>query len=150
MDPVDGAKSELAMKLDRLFEMRRKADEPQMSNKAAAAAIREKTGVSMSHVYLWGLRNGSNTNPTLLYLRAIADYFGVDPSYLVDPGFDEKIEAELKLVTKMRDVGVRGLALRGSGLTAKSLNSVSAILDTIRQLEQLPPVVDEDIVGNPD
>ncbi len=41
----------------------------------------------------------------------------------------------------MRDAGVRDLAMRASGLTPpQALNSLRAMVDHARQLEQLPPV----------
>lgn len=66
---------ELAARLNRLFEVMRKPNTPALSNAAAAAAITEKTGVSISPAYLWQLRNGIKDNPTVAHLRAIAEFF---------------------------------------------------------------------------
>ena len=60
--------------------------------------------------------------------------------YLVDPGIDPDIDAQLNLLQAMRDAGVRDLAMRASGLTPQALNSLRAMVDHARQLEQLPPV----------
>ncbi|MGH3580212.1 MAG: XRE family transcriptional regulator [Mycobacterium sp.] len=119
--------------------MRKPSQQP-LSNAAAAEAIEAKTGVSISSAYLWQLRNGMKTNPTVAHLRAIAQFFGVAPSYLVDPGIDPDIDAQLNLLEAMRDAGVRDLAMRASGLTPQALNSLAAMVDHARQLEQLPPV----------
>ena len=132
--------SELSIKLNKLFDIMHKASQPQLSNAAAAEAIANKTGVSISAAYLWQLRNGMKTNPTVTHLRAIAQFFGVAPSYLVDPGIDPDIDAQLNLLEAMRDAGVRDLAMRASGLTPQALNSLAAMVDHARQLEQLPPV----------
>lgn len=132
--------SELSIKLNKLFDIMHKASQPQLSNAAAAEAITNKTGVSISAAYLWQLRNGMKTNPTVTHLRAIAQFFGVAPSYLVDPGIDPDIDAQLNLLEAMRDAGVRDLAMRASGLTPQALNSLAAMVDHARQLEQLPPV----------
>nr|WP_234787700.1 MULTISPECIES: helix-turn-helix transcriptional regulator [Mycobacteriaceae] len=118
----------------------RKPSDPPLSNAAAAEAITRKTGVSISSAYLWQLRTGVKTNPTVTHLRAIAQFFGVAPSYLVDPGIDPDIDAQLNLLQAMRDAGVRDLAMRASGLTPQALNSLRAMVDHARQLEQLPPV----------
>ncbi|MEU0497977.1 helix-turn-helix transcriptional regulator [Mycobacterium sp. NPDC006124] len=118
----------------------RKPSDPPLSNAAAAEAITTKTGVSISAAYLWQLRSGMKTNPTVTHLRAIAQFFGVAPSYLVDPGIDPEIDAQLNLLQAMRDAGVRDLAMRASGLTPQALNSLRAMVDHARQLEQLPPV----------
>ena len=132
--------SELSIKLNKLFDTMRKPSDPPLSNAAAAEAITRKTGVSISSAYLWQLRTGVKTNPTVTHLRAIAQFFGVAPSYLVDPGIDPDIDAQLNLLEAMRDAGVRDLAMRASGLTPQALNSLAAMVDHARQLEQLPPV----------
>jgi transcriptional regulator with XRE-family HTH domain len=132
--------SDLAVKLNKLFEVMRKPSLPQLSNVAAAEAITKQTGVSISSAYLWQLRNGMKTNPTVQHLRAIADFFGVPPSYLIDRDTDQKIDAQLNLLQALRDSGVRDLAMRAHGLTPQALNSLAAMVDHARQLEQLPPV----------
>ncbi len=131
---------ELAARLNKLFELMRKAGTPPLSNAAAAAAITDKTGVSISPAYLWQLRSGIKTNPTVAHLRAIADFFGVPPSYLVDRGTDQAIDAQLSLLQALRDNGVRDLAARAAGLTPQALNSLAVIVDHLRQLERLPPI----------
>lgn len=128
------------MRLNKLFELMRKAGTPPLSNAAAAAAITEKTGVPISPAYLWQLRSGLKTNPTVAHLRAIADYFGVPPSYLIDRGTDPAIDAQLNLLQALRDNGVRDLAARASGLTPQALDSLAAIVDHLRELQRLPPI----------
>lgn len=132
--------SELSIKLNKLFDTMRKPSDPPLSNAAAADAITRKTGTPISAAYLWQLRTGVKTNPTVTHLRAIAQFFGVAPSYLVDPGIDPDIDAQLNLLQAMRDAGVRDLAMRASGLTPQAINSLRAMVDHARQLEQLPPV----------
>ncbi|OBB95204.1 XRE family transcriptional regulator [Mycobacterium sp. 852002-40037_SCH5390672] len=143
---VDGVQAkgpdddELAARLNKLFQLMRKAGTPPLSNAAAAAAITDKTGVAISPAYLWQLRNGIKTNPTVAHLRAIADFFGVPPSYLIDRGTDAAIDAQLNLLQALRDNGVRDLAARASGLTPQALNSLAMIVDHLRELERLPPI----------
>ncbi|OMC26078.1 XRE family transcriptional regulator [Mycobacterium colombiense] len=143
---VDGVQTKgpddsgLATRLNKLFELMRKAGTPPLSNAAAAAAITNKTGVPISPAYLWQLRSGLKTNPTVAHLRAIADYFGVPPSYLIDRGTDPAIDAQLNLLQALRDNGVRDLAARASGLTPQALDSLAAIVDHLRELERLPPI----------
>lgn len=146
-DPVDRDSAprdatELATKLNKLFDIMRKPSEPPLSNAAAAEAITRQTGVSISAAYVWQLRTGAKNNPTVQHLRAIAEFFGVSPSYLIDPGIDPQIDAQLNLLQALRDSGVRDLAMRAHGLTTESLNSLAAMADHVRQLEQLPPVDD--------
>lgn len=135
------AGSELAAKLNRLFEVMAKPSAQPLSNATAAAAISKQTGVSISPTYLWQLRAGQKTNPTVQHLRAIAAYFGVPASYLIDPDTDSKIEKQLELLQALRDRGVRDLAMRASGLTPETISSLAAMIDQARKLEQLPPMV---------
>jgi transcriptional regulator with XRE-family HTH domain len=132
--------AELSIKLKKLLATLRKPSDPPLSYAAAAEAITEKTGVPISSGYFWGLCTGVKTNPTILHLRAIADYFGVSPSYLINPGIDPDIDAQLNALQALRDSGVVDLAMRAHGLTAQALNNLAAMIDHARHLEQLPPV----------
>jgi transcriptional regulator with XRE-family HTH domain len=131
---------ELASRLTKLFEVMRTAGTAPLSNAAAAAAITEKTGVSISPAYLWQLRSGIKRNPTVAHLRAIAEFFGVPASYLIDRDPDQKIDAQLTLIQALRDVGVRDLAVRTSGLTPEAITSLAAMVDEVRKLQDLPAI----------
>lgn len=133
-------RSDLAVKLNKLFEVMRKAGTPPLSNAAAAAAITRKTGVAISPAYLWQLRSGMKTNPTVTHLRAIADFFGLPASYLIDRTTDPAIDAQLDLLQALRDNGVRDLAARASGLTPQAIRSLAAMVDEVRKLQDLPPI----------
>ena len=132
--------SDLAGKLNKLFEIMRSPSEPLLSNVAAAEAITEETGVSISAAYMWQLRNGLKSNPTVQHLRAIAEFFGVPASYLIDRDTDPKIDAQLGLLQALRDSGVRDLALRASGLTPEAITSLATMVDEARKLQDLPPI----------
>jgi transcriptional regulator with XRE-family HTH domain len=138
-DDADGG-GELAARLNKLFEVIRRPGEAPLSNAAVAAAIADKTGVSISTAYLWQLRAGKATNPRITHLRAIAEFFGISPSYLIDTDVDPKITAQLELLAVLRDAGVRDLAMRASGLTPAAIDSLRAMVDHARHLEKLPPV----------
>lgn len=138
--PAPEQPSELSIKLNKLFQTMRKPSQPTLSNAAAAEAITRQTGVSISAPYLWQLRQGMKSNPTVAHLRAIAEFFGVTPSYLIDPGIDPKIDEQLNLLAALRDAGIRDLALRANGLTPEAIDSLRAMVDHARQLERLPPV----------
>lgn len=142
-----GYSSDLPAKLNKLFDIMHKPNERPLSNEVAAERITEKTGVSISGQYLWQLRKGVKTNPTVTHLRAIADFFGVKASYLIDPGIDPDIEKQLDMLALLRDAKVRDLAMRASGLTSHAIDSLRAMVDHARNLEHLPPVGDIDSNG---
>lgn len=135
---IDG--SDLAAKINKLFDTMRAAGAPQLSNYAAAKGIEEKTGVSITPQYLSQIRSGKKTNISVVTLRAIADYFGIQASYLIESGTDERIESQLEMLRVMRDAGVRDIATRAAGLSPQALVNVAALIDRARALEQLPPV----------
>lgn len=144
MSTSSEGQTELGAKIDRLFEVMRKPNQPPLSNAAAVEAITAKTGVSISAAYLWQLRTGMKTNPTITHLRAIAEFFGVPASYLIDEGEDPRIEAQLQALRTFRDAGVRDLAARASGLTPSSLESIRRMVDQARLFERLPPIDEQE------
>ncbi|WP_336922899.1 helix-turn-helix domain-containing protein [Aquipuribacter sp. SD81] len=125
----------LASKLDHLFASvrARGADEP--TYREVAAAIAEQGGPTISPSYIWQLRTGLKDNPTLKHLQALARYFGVETAYFFDDAAAERIDAELALLTAMRDAGVRSVALRAAGLSPESLGLVRDVIDGARRLE---------------
>lgn len=107
--PGTGA-TELAGKIDRLFEVMHKRDAPPMSTATAAAAITAKSGVPISAARLEALRSGDNdAAATNTELAAIATGFGVSPTYLTTVGPTPDIDAQLDLLQALRDASVQGL-----------------------------------------
>ncbi|MFC5382128.1 helix-turn-helix domain-containing protein [Aquipuribacter nitratireducens] len=131
----DATPRSLASKLDHLFASVRSrgADEP--TYREVAAAIADQGGPTISPSYIWQLRTGLKDNPTLKHLQALARYFGVETAYFFDDAAAERIDAELALLTAMRDAGVRSVALRAAGLSPESLGLVRDVIDGARRLE---------------
>lgn len=133
----------LAEKVDYLFRNVRKANAREYSNDEVSAAIAADQGVSVSSSYLWYLRTGQRDNPTFKHLNALAKFFGVPPAYFFDDATTTQVEAELALLTAMQDAGVRDVALRASGLSAKSLDAITDMIAHVRELEGLTPFDDK-------
>lgn len=129
----------LGEKIDTLFRMHTPSHPP-LSNAAAATAIHAATGVSISPAYLWQLRTGLKNNPTINHLRAIAVFFGVPPSFLIDTDSAPEVEQQIGVLAAFRDAAVVDLARRASGLSPAALDHLASIADHIRALEKLPPV----------
>jgi transcriptional regulator with XRE-family HTH domain len=132
----------LAEKIARLFATVRSPEGDEYTHEEVATAIREAGGPTISATYVWQLRKGIRDNPTKHHLEALAAFFGVSPSYFFDEEAAERIEAELDLLTALRDASVRSVALRAAGLSQGSLEAIRAIIEQARQLEGLP--VDND------
>jgi transcriptional regulator with XRE-family HTH domain len=101
-----------------------------------------KLGHKISLTYLWKLRNGQSDNPSTNALRGLGAFFGVPPSYFIDPDVQERIDEQLQLLVAMQDAGLESIALRSRGLSSDGLQAVRDMIEHVRKLEQLP---DDDI-----
>jgi transcriptional regulator with XRE-family HTH domain len=131
----------LAQKLNTLFDSVRDERGHEYSNERVAAAI----GTSGS--YVGYLRKGERDNPTKATLEALARFFGVAPAYFFDDDAAGRIVDQLtqmRLLLRLRDAGVRRVAMRLGGLSPASLHAVEAMVDQLRQLERLPAEPEND------
>lgn len=132
--------SDLAAKLNLLFETFHPKGTPPPSNQAVAAGIEQKYNLTITGQYLGQIRAGKKTNVKLVTLRAIAGYFGVKEGYLTEPGRDENVEEQLELLRVFRDEDIINIATRTSGLSAQSRRAIFSLVDQLRAIEQLPPI----------
>jgi transcriptional regulator with XRE-family HTH domain len=127
----------LAEKLNHLFSTVHPHGRPEHSSEEVAEAIGKRGGPTISATYIWQLRKGLRDNPTKKHLEALADFFGVPPAYFFDNEAAVRIDAELELLSALRDAPVRQVALRASGLSPQSLKAIAEMIDRVRQLEGL-------------
>lgn len=137
MDGVEEQPATFAQRLDRLFRVVRPRNGHEYTHEEVATAIRER-GVTISHTYVWQLRKGMRDNPTKRHLEALAEFFGVPPSYFLDED-TSGIDAQLELLVALRDNDVRNVALRASGLSPQGLKAVLGMIEHARTVEGLPP-----------
>ena len=74
---MENKKENFSKKLNSLFDEKRKSD----GSKYSQTEVIEGTKGVLTRVYLWKLRTGRASNPGYQIIKAIADFFGVDPSY---------------------------------------------------------------------
>ncbi len=129
----------LAAKLDRLFGIRRRRDGGEVSYEEVARDLRAKGGPTISATYLWQLRTGRRANPTKAHLEALADFFGVSPAYFFDEATAARVDAQLELLSAMRDSQISQIALRSFGLSPETLAAIAQIVENARKAEGLPP-----------
>jgi transcriptional regulator with XRE-family HTH domain len=134
----DGGMPDLAARLNHLFAVVPGAGGRALWTNDDAAAEMATQGVTMSAAYLSQLRTGKRDNPSARHLAAIAQLFGVPMEYFFDEEVAAKIDADLRLLTAVRDAGVQAIALRAQGLSPQSLSSVADMIEHIRRLEQVP------------
>ncbi len=132
----------LSEKIDRLFRTVHPRSGDEYTYEEVASEIARRNGPTISATYVWQLRKGIRDNPTKKHLEALAEFFGVSPSYFFDDEAAERIDAELDLLTAFRDATVRQIALRSVGLSTESLKTIANMVERVRQLEGLPETVD--------
>ncbi|WP_152990633.1 hypothetical protein [Sphaerimonospora mesophila] len=148
----------MAEKLDTLFQLRlhpERVEDPnparrQFSYGEVAEAIQQQTEgrVHISRQYLQMVREGHRPgNLSLDKVMALANFFGVDPIYLYEPGQlaaeDEarvdaqirRIDEQLKLLRRMRDNQVQWLVGRLLDSSPEGRERISRIIEAIRSLE---------------
>jgi ESX-1-secreted protein regulator len=128
----------LAERVDHLFRTVRASDGGEYTFEEVAEAIKARGGPTISASYVWQLRKGQRDNPTKRHLEALAEFFGVPPAYFFDDAEAARIDAELALLTSLRHTSVRQIALRATGLSEKSLATISDMVERVRELEGLP------------
>ncbi len=135
-DRETGPKS-LADKLNRLFATVHPRGRGEYTHEEVAEAIRQRGVASVSHTYIWQLRKGIRTNPSLNMIEALSSFFGVSPSYFFDEAAAARIDAQLDLLDALRDSDVRRLTLRASDLSPESLRTLTEMTERLRELEGL-------------
>ena len=147
-------KTTLADRLNELFASVTHVDDQgrrrAYSNPYVAKAISDDPAhdTTVSRVYLATLRNGSNTNPTVAVLKAIAKFFDehreagtppITPAYLL--GEDEDDE-ERELRQKLADRQVRMIAMRAGDMTPAVRRQVLRMLDVLDEAPDGEPAGD--------
>lgn len=137
--PHEPATSALAGKLNTLLDVMHPATRGPYTFKEIQTGV-EAHGAKLSRARWYYLRDGRDTTDRRL-LKAIALFFGVDPSYLLDDDVltDAKVEAQLNYLKTMRDNEVRNSAVRAiEDLPPTALNEMATIIQ--RRLQE----IDED------
>ncbi|MFF3911458.1 helix-turn-helix domain-containing protein [Streptomyces sp. NPDC001848] len=138
-----GSERSLSDKINQLFASVRPEGGREYSNEQVAAAIRAN-GVTISQSYIWQLRRGTKTNPTLRHLEALADFFGVSTAYFLDPDAGDRIsqqlqqlaEAQARLAEAGKGGDVKLMAMRAGQLSDERRKQVMDLLDVVYRLEQ--------------
>ncbi|MEU2894270.1 helix-turn-helix domain-containing protein [Streptomyces albidoflavus] len=135
--PPPPSPQSLAERIDHLFATVHPKDRGPYSYEEVASEIKRRGGPTISASYIWQLRTGGKDNPTKRHLEALGSFFGVPVAYFFDDEESQRIQAEIDALAAMRDIGVRSVALRASGLSDKSLKIISDVIDRARELEGL-------------
>lgn len=136
-DPEERGGRSLAEKLEHLLSVTAKGDKAP-SNEEVATAINIAAGEkTISATYVWQLRTGRKTNPTMRHLEALAQYCGVNAAYFLSDEEAEKVDEQLALLNALKQSDTRNIALRSTGLSESSRQAVANMIDQLRKLEGL-------------
>lgn len=137
--PGEMRRGTLAEKLEHLLSATAPAGQKAPSNEDVATAINIAAGEkTISATYVWQLRTGRKTNPTMRHLEALAQYCGVSAAYFLSDDESSRIDEQLALLKVLKQSDVRNIALRSTGLSEPSRRALSNMIDQLRKLEGLP------------
>jgi len=140
-EPPAGPPSSLADKLNGLFTRVLSPNGDEFTLEEVVAGVRAERGVegaTISVSYLWQLRKGLRTNPTLRHLEVLARFFGVSLAYFLDESSYRRIEDQLASIALLRDQSVHRVAARAAGLSPDSLRAIAQMIEMARRAEGLP------------
>jgi transcriptional regulator with XRE-family HTH domain len=131
-----------ADKLDGLFRRVLRPDGKSYSYDDVASAI-QAAGTTISGSYIWQLRKGEKDNPTIKHVKALAEFFGVEPVYFFDDAATERITAQLdqlraeqqRLQTLKTDDEAQLVAMRASELAPSGRALLMNLLDVVEQAQ---------------
>lgn len=137
-----GSAATLAERIDHLFRTVHPGRGKPYSIREVADEINAAAGEQViSHSYLWSLRKGVKTNPSMIQIAALAGFFKVSPLYFYDDPGQPPMDPATQLA--LSDTAVREIAMRASGLPEPALRALTGMADAARELAGLPPVSDQ-------
>lgn len=133
------APATLAERIEQLFQTVHPGRAKPYSIREVADEINAAAGEQViSHSYLWALRKGRKTNPSMIQIAALAGFFGISPLYFFDAPGEDRLDPATRLA--LSDTAVREVILRAHGLPEPALRALTDMADSARALSGLPPV----------
>lgn len=122
-----------AHRLDFLFKTIRRPDGGEYSYEE----VQNGTGKAVTAAYIWRLRTGKATNPGYWVIKALSDFFHIDPNYF----FQNEAEARqiandqvnTALAVRFQDHSVKDIALRASELDEAGRQAILGMIEYILQ-----------------
>lgn len=112
----------------------RKYTNKEIADKINATA--GETGVTISAAYIGELRRGVASDPRTSHVRALATVFGVNSGYFVDDVAARRIQEQLTLLSELRRMDVKQVALRqvlaDNGLSATDTQLIEQMVARLR------------------
>jgi transcriptional regulator with XRE-family HTH domain len=135
MNTADDTNDDFAQRLDHLFKQFTHPDGSEFSYEE----VQNGTGKAVTAAYIWRLRTGKASNPGYWVIKALSDFFGVDPNYFFQ---DEKKAKEIAskqvnvdLAKQLQENSVKDIALRASKLDEDGRQAILGMIDYILHKE---------------
>jgi transcriptional regulator with XRE-family HTH domain len=135
--PAQPPPKDLAEKLERLFRAVHPRGRGEYTYREVADGIRARGLAPISGTYVWQLRTGQRTNPTMKHIEGLAAFFGVPVNYFFNDDVAHRVDTELDMIVALRETPIRHIALRASGLSPESLSAIAEMIEHVRRLEGL-------------
>lgn len=133
MTTSEEAGNDFARRLDFLFKRFTHPDGSEYSYEE----VQNGTSKAVTAAYIWRLRTGKATNPGYWVIKALSDFFGVDPNYFFqDEEQAREIGAEqsnTNLADQFQESSVKDIALRASELDEAGRRAILGMIDYILQ-----------------
>jgi len=127
----EDAGPDFAQRLDYLFKQITHPDGREYSYEE----VQNGTDKAVTAAYIWRLRTGKAKNPGYWVIKALSDFFGIDPNYFFQ---DEKQavemadkQARINLAERLQDDTVKDIALRASELDEAGRQAILGMIDYI-------------------
>ncbi|WP_420640457.1 hypothetical protein [Candidatus Leptofilum sp.] len=131
MTTSEEAGKDFAQRLDYLFKRFTHPDGREFSYEE----VQNGTDKAVTAAYIWRLRTGKAANPGYWVIKALSDFFGVDPNYFFQ---DEKQAVEMadkqartNLADRLQNDSVKDIALRASELDEAGRQAILGMIDYI-------------------
>lgn len=133
MATSEEAGNDFARRLDHLFKRFTHPDGSEYSYEE----VQNGTGKAVTAAYIWRLRTGKATNPGYWVIKALSDFFGVDPNYFFQNEMQasEMVakQARANLADRFQESSVKDIALRASELDEAGRQTLLDMIDYILQ-----------------
>jgi transcriptional regulator with XRE-family HTH domain len=128
------ARDYVSGKIDHLFHTVRRED----GREYTYDEVEQGTDLRVSRSYVWKLRHGRNSNPSLDVIEALSNFFGVEPEYFFVPkdGDDDRSRRIADIAALLQDSGVRSIAERARGLSPTSIEAINSMIDNLHAIEK--------------
>ncbi len=132
------ARETVSAKIDHLFGTVRRPD----GREYTYDDVERGTSGRVSRSYVWKLRHGRNSNPSLDVLEALSEFFGVPPSYFFGPQLedDRRARDSAEVAALLRDPSARLVAQQARGLGAGALDALADMIQHLRRMDGGAPL----------